>query len=727
MSKSIRTAWIDPREKNLTKEAARRRPLFSSFDTLFGSSVIALAVLPQLAQAKSPLDEMAWAPASMTSPKVFGNGAVAAALKPVDPRDVLDAVDLGDEAPRESAGAKVVANVVRNAAVTVAAPRPMNVSQARPVVSRGFAGARLINPDAVDLGDEAPRTSAVANVVANAPLMVAAPRGIDASQAKPVISRGFANAGLIAPDEANPVAAAPVVKASPVLKAVAAPAMPNMAASPIRPSLLITPRRDMQSDLVAMRRAVAAGENASADDAGTIPPAVSAALPLRQAGQTGQAGSVPKAFRNAHSKDQTYADWLDDSAAAKALGDRSVVPERAVRLALRNAADVAATRSPAIRQARNDWDAAKFDVDQVKGQRWPQVQLSGNSPSLQGSNNSFNDSNMANATINVTTMVYDWGKTKKNIDSRTKTAEAAEFYMKTMEQQNAYDVSTNLVELSKDRAIYSIGESYVRRMGALVDMLAEIVKVDPGRLSELSQAKARLLQAQTSQAVVAAQVRSLELSVRKLAGDQPTPMPPGTLWQLQLDGLDDAVAAVPQNPAIEQAMAESAAAAATAKSVRAASLPQLNWVINKTTAHDSFNQRQPWTTMLQLTWTPFQGGSQQAAERAALSRASSSADKREQLELDSEFRVRDAHRDAIALATRAKLYGELTVETDLVRKQFFEQWYHLNRRTLVDVLSAESDFYNNQVSQVTTQFDAYQAILKIRLNNGTLEQWLQDA
>jgi adhesin transport system outer membrane protein len=196
---------------------------------------------------------------------------------------------------------------------------------------------------------------------------------------------------------------------------------------------------------------------------------------------------------------------------------------------------------------------------------------------------------------------------------------------------------------------------------------------------------------------------------------------------LQLDGLDDAVAAVPQNPAIEQAMAESAAAAATAKSVRAASLPQLNWVINKTTAHDSFNQRQPWTTMLQLSWTPFQGGSQQAAERAALSRASSSADKREQLELDSEFRVRDAHRDAIALATRAKLYGELTVETDLVRKQFFEQWYHLNRRTLVDVLLAESDFYNNQVSQVTTQFDAYQAILKIRLNNGTLEQWLQDA
>lgn len=282
------------------------------------------------------------------------------------------------------------------------------------------------------------------------------------------------------------------------------------------------------------------------------------------------------------------------------------------------------------------------------------------------------------------------------------------------------------MDLAKYRAVYAAGDSYVKRMSALVDMLVEITKVDPGRLSELSQARARLLQAQTSQDTVAAQVRSLELNARKLVGDQETAMPHGTRWQLRLDPLDSAVAAVAQNPAIEQATAEAAAASLTAKSVRAASLPQLNWVINKTTAHDSFNNVQPWTTMLQLTWTPFQGGSQRAAERAALSRAASSSDKRDQLQLDSEFRVRDAHRDAIALATRAQLYAQLSTETDLVRKQFFEQWYHLNRRTLVDVLLAEADFYNNQVSEVTTQFDAYQAILKIHLNNGTLNQWLID-
>jgi outer membrane protein TolC len=264
-------------------------------------------------------------------------------------------------------------------------------------------------------------------------------------------------------------------------------------------------------------------------------------------------------------------------------------------------------------------------------------------------------------------------------------------------------------------------------MSQLVDMLVEIVRIDPGRMSELTQAKSRLLQAQTSQEVVAAQLRSLQLSVNKLVGSEPTPMPGGTRWQLQLDGLDDAVAAVSTNPQIEQLNAEAEAAKLSAKSVRADGLPKLNWVINKNTAPDVFGNRQPWSTMLQLSWTPFQGGSQRAAERAALSRADSSSDKRDQLVLDSEYKVRDAHRDAIALSTRAKMYEDQAVETDLIRKQFFEQWYHLNRRTLLDVLSAESDFYNNQVSETTARFDAYQDVLKVHLNNGTMNSWLSGA
>jgi len=452
----------------------------------------------------------------------------------------------------------------------------------------------------------------------------------------------------------------------------------------------------------------------------TMPPSVSSLSAMRAVSATrtpdaGRAASTvnPVALRRDARSMTQYPDWLDDGSGNPVRINDPIVPEQAVRAALRTAADIANARSPAVKQARNDWDAARFDVDQVKGQRYPQVQVYGN------------QYNKPTASVAITTLIYDWGKTRKTIDSRGKTADAAEFRYRTVVQQNAYDVSSALIELAKNRAIYAIGESYVERMSKLVNMLAEIVKVDPGRLSELTQAKSRLLQAQTSQEIVATTARSLELSVSKLMGREQVPMPAGTRWQLSLDGLDEAVAAVRSNPGLEQLTADAEAAKLTAKAVRADALPKLNWVINKNTAADVFGNRQPWSTMLQLSWTPFQGGSQRAAERAALARADSSTDKRDQLALDAEFKVRDAYHDAIALDARAKLYGGLARDTDLIRRQFFEQWYHLNRRTLLDVLSAESDFYNNQVNEVAAQFDSYQSILKIHFNNGTIDSWLQ--
>jgi outer membrane protein, adhesin transport system len=674
-------------------ETTPDRTLFSAMGVLVSTGVVAVAFAAPEAQAKSALDEMAWAPqqSQLTQGAAAADGGTAGAVA------LSRAMTPGAVAQNASAMAAPAAYA---APVVVSEAAPAAVE--RQVVSQPLLGFA----DAV-----------------GQPVAAAAQPNV----AQPL--RGFADAGVIAqtlpPASARSAAAAPGADTARI----------GLATSPIRTASASVPASRMpniQADLQSLRGSLATGAVATSSDAPLPPGAVDSTARLALSGQqtldaAGSSGAVSRRTQhNGRAVDQSYSEWLSDGSGAYVRNDQAVVPEQAVRAALRNAADAAAARSPAVRQARNDWEAAKFDVDQVKGQRYPQVQVGANSPSITGDSASFNQYNRPSANVAITTMIYDWGKTSKSIDSRKKTADAAEFYYQTIAQQNAYEVSSNLVDLAKYRAIYKIGESYVKRMSQLVAMLEEIVKVDPGRLSELTQAKSRLLQAQTSQETVAAQVRSLQLAVSKLVGNEPTPMPGGTQWQFQLDALDSSVAAIATNPAIEQASAEAEAAKLSAKSVHADGLPKLNWVINKNTAPDVFGNRQPWSTMLQLSWTPFQGGSQRAAERAALARADSSSDKRDQLELDSEFKVRDAHRDAIALAARARMYSDLATETDLIRKQFFEQWYHLNRRTLLDVLSAESDFYNNQVSAVTTQFDSYQAVLKIRLNNGTLSQWLQE-
>lgn len=76
------------------------------------------------------------------------------------------------------------------------------------------------------------------------------------------------------------------------------------------------------------------------------------------------------------------------------------------------------------------------------------------------------------------------------------------------------------------------------------------------------------------------------------------------------------------------------------------------------------------------------------------------------------------------MAERAALYKGLTVESDRIRQDFYDQWYHLGRRTLLDVLSAESDLYNNQVSEISNRFDSYSAVIQGYFSAGMLSRWL---
>ncbi|WP_274377034.1 TolC family protein [Collimonas fungivorans] len=185
------------------------------------------------------------------------------------------------------------------------------------------------------------------------------------------------------------------------------------------------------------------------------------------------------------------------------------------------------------------------------------------------------------------------------------------------------------------------------------------------------------------------------------------------------------LATINDHPSIKQAEAEADAADLNVDAIKASSKPALNWVVNKSTARDTLGREQPVQTMLSINWAAFRGGSGRAQQAAASQRAAASREKKGQQLLDLEYKVRNADQNARTSLQRADLYHNLTGETDGVRKAFFEQWYHLGKRTLLDVLSAESDHYNNRVSEIASRFDGYQSILQEYTGAGQLASWLR--
>ncbi|MFD4840406.1 TolC family protein [Achromobacter sp. NPDC058515] len=429
---------------------------------------------------------------------------------------------------------------------------------------------------------------------------------------------------------------------------------------------------------------------------------------------------------NAPTRGGHFSQWLAEERDVDGQASAGAVPEPQIRNAISQALQQAVMRSPLLQQAQAEWAAAEEDVSEAKGQRWPQIDLGANSRAATLGGGSDTYASRQGVSLNMTTNVFDWGRVSKVIESRGQLATAAsKKYLADLESL-AFDVSSNIAEREKNVRIVRISQQYVDRMSTLMNMLNEIVMIDRGRASELTQARARLLEAEASRDAAAARMRDIEIQLRKLIGEKAVDLPDNRDWAMVPANMDALLVAVREHPSLLQAEAAAEAAELNAQALKAGQKPQLDWVVNKSTAKDSLGREQSWQTMVTISWPLFRGGSMRAAQSAASLRAVAERQRKAQQTMDLEYEIRTADENARTFLARADLYRSLTAETDRVRKAFFEQWYHLGRRTLLDVLIAESDHHNNRVNEVNSRYDGYLAILRGYNRAGRLGTWLQE-
>ena len=120
----------------------------------------------------------------------------------------------------------------------------------------------------------------------------------------------------------------------------------------------------------------------------------------------------------------------------------------------------------------------------------------------------------------------------------------------------------------------------------------------------------------------------------------------------------------------------------------------------------------------------FSGGSTRASANAALARANASkmALDTDRLEIENQLR-NYAHLYDSGLS-RAKEYAQLTRENDQVRDMFYQQWYYLGKRPLLDVLTAESSYFNNQITEIQTRYSAFTAAADYLTLSSQIFKWV---
>lgn len=410
----------------------------------------------------------------------------------------------------------------------------------------------------------------------------------------------------------------------------------------------------------------------------------------------------------------------------KAMGSLPVAMNGSAQDYFLSIVNQALNHSPEVRAALANVNQSSWNVKQVKGARYPQLKVGMTTPfDSFGDGTSQHNSTPGDtsANISLTTSVFDWGEISARQESALQGLNSATLAVKESREQIAYNVLSELLNLSRYQSSLKVAEDYVTRMKSLSDMLAQISLTDQGRASEYTQAKAKLLSAQASKEQLQHQYAATEIKLKRYLGDVPV-IPEALRLDDTLISGKSALASLSYHPSLLRGEAEAKAADAQADSLKAAGLPKANWVISKSTAKDVNGNESAWYTGLNVEWNAFSGGSVHAAQQAAKAQASIAREQVRTTRLELEYKINNMIELRDSSLVRAKDYVRLSVESDKVRQMFYEQWYHLGKRTLLDVLSAESDHFNNQISAVNNRYDGYIGNISIMSNAAILLNWL---
>ncbi|MBW7981716.1 TolC family protein [Enterobacillus tribolii] len=409
----------------------------------------------------------------------------------------------------------------------------------------------------------------------------------------------------------------------------------------------------------------------------------------------------------------------------QAFGARSSSPSRAF---LRSMVARALAYSPEMRVATAEVLAAEYNIDQAKGQRWPQVKLGVSSPftSVGGDSSTSRNNKHINDTsgsVSVSTPIFDWGRISNQVDNAEETAKASRYSKDYSREQMAYTTISELMNLSRYQQSRVVAKAYVDRMKELVDMLSQITQADPGRASELVQARAKLMSAQASLDNIEHQLSTSRIKLVRLLGVEPK-LPEDITWRDTVIPASTAISSLDKNPMMLNLQARVRAAEHEANSIKSSSLPQVNWVISKSTAKDSNGDESGWYTGLNVEWNAFSGGSQSAAQMSARAKANAAQQQYEVSYRDLEYQINNQVQIRDSSFLRADDYDRLSSETDRVRQMFYDQWYHLGKRTLLDVLTAENDHFNNQLSAINNRYDGYISNINVISSAAMLLSWV---
>jgi outer membrane protein TolC len=418
------------------------------------------------------------------------------------------------------------------------------------------------------------------------------------------------------------------------------------------------------------------------------------------------------------------AGCLDDAPAAAAPSTPPVDP----RATLQGLVHDALARSNGIGAARLLAEAAVQDVNEAQANMKPQAFLNGSiGPALSTGTDGNASQLQARLGVTLSQTVYDGGRGDRVVDWRRQQAEAARLGLLSTQEQITLTTTSLAFERARFRMQAVIYGQNVRKMGCLVEALEIIVGADKGRTSELVQARKQMQQAELQQTQAQSQARQVEAKLRRIVGDGLPSTDGMSTLLLKVPELPAVLSAAERSTDIAQLGANAAALQEIARVVEAGNKPQVSWNVGGN-ASLALGAGNPHSTGLSAGVTltvPLINPSIEYSTQAARKRAEAARLQQAEALEQRRQRIVEVHEQAAAAFDRLRRVGLVLNDSDKLRNYTLQQWQQLGRRSLFDVIAAESDHYNLRVQYANALIDGQQMNATLTSLGSGLTSWLQ--
>lgn len=373
--------------------------------------------------------------------------------------------------------------------------------------------------------------------------------------------------------------------------------------------------------------------------------------------------------------------------------------------------------APEIQEANANIEASRNRTEQAKSEHWPIVRATGSSTVSQyHRDRSDYQRKRFTPGIKAEVNLYSFGAIDKNIERNRKEEEFYQHKYISAQEDLAYTIGQLYLRALNMKESIQVMKKSLARHKSILGNLGTIVANDSGRQSEYVQAEARMLAVEQN---INRYNKELAVTLNTLSKYTKVKIKESDL-QNPFDDLSDnelfnkyAIRDKTQNPTYKAQQAELEAKQLAVEAENKKELPKVN-LVGYATQDDRY-------VGVEVNWDILNRGnsygihekaSEMAAAHQRLDRISRDIEETSQL---AQINIRESR---IQLKT---LKAQIASSTKVVN--FYKLQFDIARRSLLDVLNAERELSEVELSLTGTEYDLRLATLNYLYSQGALSAW----